>query len=432
VSFFEREYPGYTFIWDGALEHHDHPVSHLARELNEIEMTDDLTRRGEQYIDLFGDGRRNYRYKRNCVTLFQKKTAKDYIRYQKLEPNMFELKQLDDLWDAKHPFGKIDTICMTHSLYYLPIEVISRIVNVRSTRRIRALVHRHPETSGTLNSGEQKYWVNQNLIVTQMNVQTGEKYHHPSLEGMFHQSSAQTAYGGVAWTIKKSGGDSYIIDIVGCPNEVAEEYVPLRYFKQESWEKYTYNSLTVKKFLRWTWLSASTSAGEVVLEDIDLFNKLRRYVAGKKRDPRLKIELMNHARRLTNKADIISIHGGGAHDVPVATMSEYVEVAFYVDQKKELDAALSFYRENRTITSALNEYYEKGSVPRDFTVVTGAAVHSAKTFSEHAIGIMQAVRDSQFMTAADYIKAELPGDELAHALFNTEGADAMVPGLWWA
>jgi len=429
-EFFEEEFPGYTFIWDGALGHHDHPVAHLCTELNEIEMVEQLIDSGEQYIDLFGNSARNHKYKRNCVTLYTMATPKDYIRNQQVLPGTMVF-DMEKLCDPESILGKINVITTTHALYYLSIEQIARIVNVSSKRRLKALVHRHSETFGVLNAGEQEYRVGTDMYVEQVNVSTGEKYRHPSLEALFHQGSAKTAYGGVAWTVRKSGGDSFTFDFVGCPNEICEVYTPLRFLKPESWEEHCFNNISVKKFLHWTWMSASTSTGKIRIEDIELFSKLRRYVAGKQRTPRLKTETVNYARRLCNKADIISIHGGGAHDIPVASMTDYVEVAFYVDQRSELDAALSFHKDNARITEALNKYYELGVTPKDFTLVTGAAVKTGRMFSDAAIAVINSVREGTAIRADDYIAANLPGGDLALALCTGGEPGYKIPGPYW-
>jgi len=430
-EWFETNFPGYTFVWDGALSHHDHPVSNLCRELNEIEMVESFVRDNVQYIDLFGSGSRDARYKRNCINMFALKTPKDYIRYQNRGPRDFPY-DLEKLCNRNTVVGKIENICITHALYYMTMADIGRIVNTSQKRRMRALVHRHKDTHGFLNGGEQEYWVSEKGVVTQVNVATGEKYEHPSLEALFHQGSAKTLAGGVAWTIRAAGGDSFIIDFVGCPNDICETFVPLNLLKPESWEKYTYNNVSVTKFLGWSWMSASTSRGEVVIEDLDLFNKLRRYVAGKERTPRLKTETMNQARRLCNKLDIISIHGGGAHEVPVASMADYVEVAFHVDMRHELETALSFHRDNEKMTGALNKFYSQGIVPKDMTVVTGTAVWTSKTFSDAAIRVINHVKNCNEISVQNYIKNNLPGEDLA-ILAVDYGPDEKIGAPWgWA
>lgn len=428
-EFFETEFPGYTFIWDSALDHFDHPVARLCRELNEIEMVARLVAAGEQYIDLFGDGKRDRKYVRNCIVMYTKATAKDYLRYQEITGQMVPF-DMEKLCDPEGVLGRIKHIVLTHSLYYLSIEQIARIVNVHSGRRLHALVHRHSQTHGYLNNGEQEYWVDHEGMVTQRNVVTGEYYRHPTLEALFHQFSARTSFGGLAWTIQKAGGDSYIIEFVGCPNEVCTVFKNVQVLKTDSWEEYSYANISVQKFLHWTWMSAATAEGLVSIEDMDLFDKLRRYVAGKPRTPRVKTEMMNHARRLCNKDDIISIHGGGVSGIRVASMKDYVEVAFRVDMKSELDIALSFHKEDRKIIGALNAYYEKGEMPRDFTAITYAASVSARTISDAAISVLENLKVAQEVRLSDY--GGMPGAD-AYPLPNSSGVDPdmKVPGPWW-
>lgn len=368
-KFFEKEWPAYTFVWDAAICHHDHPRSHLANELNEIEALEDWVKEDEVFADLFGNAGRAKKYNRNCVVLRQKNTPKEYIRQQYSNGRCADFS-MDALCDPESTTGKIDRVFLNQALYYLTIEDVARIVHTSDRRVIRAVVHRHKDTWGTMNAGEQEYRVSEGGTVVHTNVDTGEHYEHPSLEAMFRQYSARTPFGGVTWTTRRLGADAYQIEIVGCPNEICEEYKPLKFLTQQSWEEYTYSNIRVRKTLGWLWMTAETKQGVVRIEDLDLFNKLRRYAACKQRTPRLHTEMANLARRLTNKADIISIHGGGCSDIPVASMSDYVEVAKYIDMRHELELAVSMYKENHEIATALNKYYEDGTMPKDFTRVT--------------------------------------------------------------
>jgi len=441
-SFFETNWPAYTFIWDSALKHHDHPVAHLATELNEIEMLEDWQGQDEQWIDLFGNTGRDKKYKRNCLVLIAYAIDKDYIRHQHRDKRCFDFN-MEALCDPNTEFGKIKRISITHALYYLTIQDLGRILHTRPGRVVKALVHRHKETYGLLNKGEQEYRVAENGLVTQTNVVTGEKYVHPSLEAMFHQSSAKTAFGGITWSTRAAGGDSFIIEIVGCPNDVAADYVPLRQLKPQSWEEYEYSSIRVRKFLGWTWMTAQGLKGKVRIEDLDLFNKLRRYAACKQRTPRLKTEMANLARRLCNKEDIIAIHGGGASDIPIALMSDYVEVAMYVDVRHELDLAASMYKENHVMVNALNQYYEKGHLPADFTRLTkvvrkvGAAVVGAATCVASDVGratLLATGTASPAMLFDPPTYTEIIGEAFGEALQVTHTAyiDGMgrMPGGW--
>jgi len=275
------------------------------------------------------------------------------------------------LFSSKYRWGtqEINEICLTHSLYYWGIEGVARWCNSGPKKRVRAMVHRHSQSHGFLNDGEQEYWVSEEGIVTQRNVDTGEPYSHPSMEALFHQFSCKTQWGGVAWTVTKMGGDTYQFTFVSCNGDACKEFVPLKFLAPETRTEWAFNNTTVKSFLGWTWMSVVRGTSKYLLEDCDLTDKLRRYIAGKPRNARMKSELMNYARRLTNKADIIAIHGGGAHEVLVGRMSDYVENAFYMDARHELEVALTYWRKNHTIIDALNCYYEQGKMPSDMTKV---------------------------------------------------------------
>jgi hypothetical protein len=366
----EEQYPQFSFLWDTATQHHDHPLSHIATELNEMEMTYDLVAKGKTYIDLFGNGRRNDKYKRKAVTVYTKATSKDYIRHQYPNVKSIQVQDITSLCDPKTDLGKIDDVCITHALYYLTMDEVSAIVNTSEKRRLRALIHRHPASSGSLSFGELNYAVSEEGIVRQENALTGEYYEHPSLEALFHQSSAISKNGGVAWTIRSASPDSFFVDFVACPNEVAKVYKPLVEIAPESRTVIKVDGVRIASFLHWTWLSYSTVNGDVVLSDIDLFTKLRRYVSCKPRTGELMTQLAHYCRRLTNKMDIVATHGGGAHEINMGTLCDYVNAAFYVDVRKELETAIAFHKANSVMVNHLNSYYETGKMPTDLTTVT--------------------------------------------------------------
>jgi len=381
----EEEFPGYTFNWETASSHHDHPLSHMMTELNEIEMTSSLVASGKRYIDLFGNGARDLKYKRNAVTAYGLFTPRDYLRYQNPTSNMVRY-DLDKICDPNSWMGKIDDVCITHALYYLTMDQIGRIVNTTATRRLRALVHRHPESGGHLNRGELAYSVDrETLQVMQVNKHTGEYYSHPTLEALFHQFSARTEAGGVAWTVTKAGGDSYVITFVGCPREMCMPLMPARLLDKVS-VRTEDSGVTVHTFLRWSWVTYKREGASVCLDDGDLLTKLRRYVTGKQRDPKLWTETMNLARRLTNKADIISIHGGGAHKAEPAMLVDYVASAFYMDVKHELETCISAVKSNETMIKSLNKFYGDGTLPTDLVLASRVAQKAAgvvKTVYDH-------------------------------------------------
>jgi len=252
-------------------------------------------------------------------------------------------------------------------------------------------VHRHQLTHGFLNAGELEYWVKEDGTVRQVNVLTGEAYEHPSLEALFHQSSAKTNFGGVTWTIRKAGGDSFFIDFVGCPNQVCEVYVPLKSVRPETRSVTVTAGVQVTRFMGWTWTTVKTDKRTLLLEDVDLLDKLRRYCAGKARNPRLRTECLNYARRLCNKADIISIHGGGAHEIEVASMVDYVHAAFYADVQHELEIALAYHKNNAAMVDSLNSLYEGNLSVVDLVPLQKAMDYTVTKTVSASRGVLSAI-----------------------------------------
>lgn len=376
-QWFEETWPEYLFVWDMATQHHDHPASHLATELNECEVVNELLKRGVPYIDLWGNPGRNEKYKRPCITLYKKECARDYLRYQHAD----KYKRAFALDWAKLVRGgysvggrQVHDVVLTQSLYYLGLEEVAEYCNAHDKNRMHCIVHRHPQSSGTLNQGEMVYSVSEKGIVTQKNVFTGEFYSHPSVEAMFHQFNCKTKKGGLAWTVRKLGGDTFLVEIVGCPADLCGEYVPFEYLRPETRTEETVCNVAVRRFMHFTWTTHVRGGKRVLLEDVELLDDLRRYQAGRLRNHLRKTELMNYAKRLVNKKDIISIHGGKSHEIEVADISDYVECAFYMDLRHELEVALSYHRENATLVEAFNKWVEQGKAPTSLILPT-KAVH---------------------------------------------------------
>ena len=139
------------------------------------------------------------------------------------------------------------------------------------------------------------------------------------------------------------------------------------------------------------------------MEDAGLLHKLRRYVAGRSRTPRTKTELVNYAKRLINKEDIISIHGGGAHEIRVGDLCDYVEAAFYMDVRHELEIAISHFRKNATLVKAINGYMEKGEVPTSLVLPT-KIVHSITDGSARAALLACTALDATGRAVAGTVK----------------------------
>jgi len=334
---------------------HDHPLGHIGRELQEYEMVEPF--RNEAYIDMYGNPGRNAKYGRCAVTMGGFHTPKQYLRYY--EKRGMVPVDIDGIIAGKYSDSK--NISNTHALYYEKLENIAKLCNAGFM--YHALIHRHSQAHGFLNFGEQEYWVDMNGTVRQQNVATGEMYEHPTCEPFFHQSSAKTQYGGITWDIRQAGPDSYVLRFVACPDTMCEEFRTLSQLASSDASIVVVDDVTVHSFLGYKWYTKGSGKSGVRLVDTDLLEKLRRYIAGRKRTPEQRENLMNFCRRNCNKNDVISVHSGVYHKIPPEQMTDYVNTAFYMDIKHEIESAIYFETKYAIQRQALNDYYEKGTLP---------------------------------------------------------------------
>jgi len=265
-------------------------------------------------------------------------------------------------------------------LYYMTLDQVASWMNGNMEAEFHCIVHRHNKSKGHLNKGELEYTTDSNGLVRQVNPRTGFSYTHRSIEPLFCVDSCKVLGGkvGLTWDINQLAGDNYHVKFVLCDVEKARSLLDPWMLIKKDREVYTRGDVTVYRMLNFEWYVYHGDQGERLLEDVELYDRLRRTVAGKERTPRVKSELMAMCRRLANKNDIISIHQGFAHEVPPELMSDYVNAAFYADVKHELEVALAYHRENRQAVLALNAYYQEGQVPTDLTSIAmvGRAVSS--------------------------------------------------------
>jgi len=231
-----------------------------------------------------------------------------------------------------------------------------------------------------------KYEVDSDGIVSQTNPVTGFKYNHRSLEPLFHVDSCRIFGGkvGLAWDINRLAGDNYHIKFVLCdPSKCSKVVDPYSLIKKDR-EVYIRGDVTVYRCLGYEWYVYHGPDKQTLLADVELYDRLRRTIAGKERSPRAKSDLMAMCRRLANKNDIISIHQGFTHEVAPELMTDYVNAAFYADVKHELDIALMYHRENRGAVEALNRFIVEGKAPVDLTILGYVGRAVATPF--HALG----------------------------------------------
>lgn len=257
----------------------------------------------------------------------------------------------------------------THGLYYMNLDQVASWMNGNMEAEFHCIVHRHNKSKGHLNKGELQYTTDSDGYVRQINPLTGFTYQHRSIEPLFHTDSCRVLGGkvGLTWDINKGAGDTYHIKFVLCDPKVANDISDPWMLVQKDREVYVRGDVTVYRVLGFEWYAYHGAHGQTLLEDVELYDRLRRTIAGKERTPRAKADLGAMCRRLANKNDIISIHQGFCHDVAPERMADYVNAAFYADVKHELEVALLHHRENKAAVDALNRYYAEGIAPPDYT-----------------------------------------------------------------
>jgi len=291
----------------------------------------------------------------------------------------------------------------THALYYMTLEDVALWLGGNPDAEFHSIAHRHNKTKGHLNKGELQYTVDSDGIVHQTNPLTGFTYSHRSLEPLFHTDSCRLFGGkvGLSWDINRLAGDNYHIKFVLCePSNANKILDPWNLIKKDK-EVFIRGDVTVYRCLKFEWYVYHGAGGQVVLEDVELYDRLRRTIAGKERTPRAKADLMSMCRRLANKNDIISIHQGFAHEVSPDRMTDYVNAAFYADVKHELEVALMYHRENKEAVDALNKYIVEGRVPTDFTLL--AKVGRAVATPFHTLGGL--LKDHSMEISTDLVSA---------------------------
>jgi len=376
--------------------YHDHPLSHCLTEISE-----DLVVKGfgnTPFVSVWGNAARHRRMGHGGAKVVGSRIVPhDWFRNRGMEESVTDV---DEFTKARGHM-KYRLFLSTHALYYMNLEEVACWLGGNPDAEFHAIVHRHGQSSGRINKGELQYSVDSDGIVTQTNPLTGFKYSHRSLEPLFHVDSCRIFDGkvGLAWDINKLAGDNYHIKFVLCdPSKCTKVVDPYELVKKDR-EVYIRGDVTVYRCLKFEWYVYHGPDKQVLLEDVDLYDRLRRLIAGKERTPRAKSDLMAMIRRLANKNDIISIHQGFTHDVPPELMTDYVNAAFYADVKHELEVALMYHRENKGAVEALNRFIVEGKAPVDATILGYVGRAVATPF--HALGGL--LKDRSFDVPPDIV-----------------------------
>jgi len=347
-----------------ATGYHDHPLSHCLTEISE-----DLVVRkfgSEPFVSVWGNASRHRRLGHmGAKTVTSRVVPHDWFRNRGMDEVVTDVTSFLQAGGNKN----YRLFLATHALYYMSLDQIAHWLGDNMDAEFHCVVHRHNKSMGHLNGGELKYTSDSDGYIRQVNPLTGFTYTHRSIEPLFHVDSCQVNGGakGLTWDINKLAGDNYHIKFVLCDVNVAQRIIdPWMLVKKER-EVYVRGDVTVYRVLGMEWYVYHGPDGQTLLEDVELYDRLRRTIAGKERTPRAKSDLMAMCRRLANKNDIISIHQGFAHEVAPERMADYVNAAFYADVKHELEVALAHHRDNHKAVDTLNKYYSTGLVPTDFT-----------------------------------------------------------------
>lgn len=346
--------------------YHDHPISHCITEISE----DLIVRQfgDEPFVDVWGNASRHRRLgHQGAKVVSSRKVPHDWFRNRGCEEAVTDCDTF-----VKHGGHKQYRLFLsTHGLYYMTLDQIASWMNSNRDAEFHCIVHRHDKSKGHLNKGELLYTTDSDGYVRQHNPLTGFTYTHRSIEPLFHTDSCKVLGGkeGLTWDINKLAGDTYHIKFVLCDSSVSNNIVDPWMLVQKDREVFVRGDVTVYRVLGYEWYVYHGAGGQTLLDDVELYDRLRRTIAGKERTPRAKSELMAMCRRLANKNDIISIHQGFCHDIAPERMSDYVNAAFYADVKHELEVALMHHRENKSAVDALNKYYAEGVTPPDYTNV---------------------------------------------------------------
>jgi hypothetical protein len=373
-----------------ASKYHDHPLSHCLTEISE-----DLVVRSfgkEPFVAFWGNQARHRRMGHvGAHVVSQRVVPHDWFRNRGQEE---VVEGVDDFLKRRGHL-QYRLFLVTHALYYMNLEDIAMLLGGNDNAEVHCIVHRHDKAHGRLNKGELVYSVDTDGVVTQRNPLTGFTYQHRTIEPLFHVDSCRVMNGmmGLTWDINKLAGDSYHVKFVLCrPDKCAQLSDPWELIKSDR-KVVSEGDVTTYSCLGFKWYVYNSQAGTVVLEDVELFDRLRRMVAGKARVPRARDDLMAMCRRLANKNDIISIHQGYAHQIPPELMSDYVNAAFYCDVRHELETAIKYHRENKEAVEMLNKYLVEGVAPRDFSALAKVGRAVALPFAtlggllhEHTVG----------------------------------------------
>jgi len=210
---------------------HDHPIAHVVTQVG-TRLLQRMIRPAARILDVYGNPSAAEGFNRSQArsrtpkvmdTLVNAMCPSDFIRAVNKWPLDYAaalgqhlVGNLDDMLPAD--LAQYSVFTMIHTLYYLKVEQVYRLVRSSPGSRVLALVHRHSMPHGFLNNSEQEYWV-KNGVVKQRNVASNSCYYHSDVTPFWfgetkHHVCDAASQAGVAWEVHFVCEDTWIIEIV--------------------------------------------------------------------------------------------------------------------------------------------------------------------------------------------------------------------------
>jgi hypothetical protein len=210
---------------------HDHPIAHVVTQVG-TRLLQRMIRPCARVLDVYGNPSAAESFNRSQArgrtpkvmdTIVNVKCPSDFIRAVNKWPLDYAnavgqhfVGDVDDM--LPQDLAQYSVFTMIHTLYYLKVEQVYRLIRSSPGSRVLALIHRHDKPHGFLNNSEQEYWV-RNGIVKQRNVASNTCYFHSDVTPFWfgetkHHVCEPTTGAGVAWEAHFICEDTWVIEIV--------------------------------------------------------------------------------------------------------------------------------------------------------------------------------------------------------------------------
>jgi len=263
--------------------------------------------------------------------------------------------------EPRYLYGKLDNLGakdfdgfnrfqLIHTLYYLGVGQVARMLSFTKGAKALCLVHTHHHSHGKINDGEQEYWV-RGGVVKQKNVATNTCYYHPNITPFWFRED-KTWYpdntkgetgNGIAWECHFVCEDTWIIEIVAADKAAVDDGL------EQTWkelfdfhDKSDSNDLLKGEPAPEPVRILPSSDGKFVelrVTCIPLFESLRRQVVGKPRvgpeGKRLFDSLLGTAKHLNAPGELFPGKDGMACEAQY--LIDHVVSAWITDVSRESD-----------------------------------------------------------------------------------------------